>query len=167
MTIKLYLANLAQYNNGKLIGKWVELPMDEDELQEEISSILGNDEEIAIHDYESPFSIGEYDNITRLNEIAEMLENVDHYDNEVVELILGNYSDVEEGLQVIENENFTVHHDCNSMSDIAYGYIEDCGTLDNVPDDLQRYFDYEAFGRDMEIEGTFLKGSGLYVEIYN
>jgi hypothetical protein len=33
MEIKLYLTNLAQYNAGSLVGKWLELPIDEEYLE--------------------------------------------------------------------------------------------------------------------------------------
>lgn len=34
--------------------------------------------------------------------------------------------------------------------------------LDNVPDVVARYFDYEAMGRDMAIEGAYIPcGDGL------
>jgi len=54
MMIRVYLTNLGAYNRGKLMGKWIDLPMDEDELQEEIDSILEPmDEEYFITDFET------------------------------------------------------------------------------------------------------------------
>ena len=35
----------------------------------------------------------------------------------------------------------------------AYEYIEDCGILESIPENIQRYFDYEAFARDLELNG--------------
>jgi antirestriction protein len=52
------------------------------------------------------------------------------------------------------------------MSDVAYKYIEDSGLLDNCDDVIARYFDYDKFGRDLEIEGSFYYlGGGEYIEI--
>jgi antirestriction protein len=31
--------------------------------------------------------------------------------------------------------------------------VEDCGLLDEVPENLRYYFDYEAFARDLELNG--------------
>ena len=42
------------------------------------------------------------------------------------------------------------------MTDIAYQVVEECGYLNNVPDNVARYFDYESFGRDLGIEGTYI-----------
>lgn len=35
----------------------------------------------------------------------------------------------------------------------AYQYVEDTGMLANAPATLERYFDYEAFARDLFLEG--------------
>jgi antirestriction protein len=37
--------------------------------------------------------------------------------------------------------------------EFIYQYIEDTGMLSDVPELLQRYFDYEAFARDLFLEG--------------
>ena len=72
--MKIYVANLAKYVEGHLVGSWLNLPMDPDDLQKEINNILGSDEEHAIHDYEATFRINEYSNIFHLNQIAELDE---------------------------------------------------------------------------------------------
>lgn len=70
--MRIYVANLAKYNDGRLVGRWIDLPIDPSDLQDEINSILGNDEEYAIHDYEAPFRVEEYSNPFRINQIAEL-----------------------------------------------------------------------------------------------
>jgi len=53
------------------------------------------------------------------------------------------------------------------MSDVAEQVVEQCGYLDEMPEHLRNYFDYEAYGRDLEIEGNFVYlGEGAYIEIY-
>lgn len=42
------------------------------------------------------------------------------------------------------------------MTDVSYQVVEECGYLNDVPDTVARYFDYESFGRDLEIEGTYI-----------
>ena len=84
--MRIYVANLAKYNQGMLVGKWIELPIDPDDLKAGIQSVLGTDEEFAIHDYESPFLVEEYSNPYQLNEIAELdeadLDRFSHLVNE-------------------------------------------------------------------------------------
>ena len=53
-------------------------------------------------------------------------------------------------------DNIVYYPDCNDMSDLAYYLIEETGALGEVPTHLQNYIDYEAYGRDLEIEGNYL-----------
>ena len=55
--VNVYVANLGAYTRSELVGEWLSLPMDQEELTLEIKKILGNDEEYAIHDYESDLGI--------------------------------------------------------------------------------------------------------------
>ena len=63
-------------------------------------------------------------------------------------------------------------HQCDELSeekaieDYAYQLVEDCGYLDGVPDTVARYFDYEAFARDLRLGGdvsAFEFGGEMYV----
>jgi antirestriction protein len=74
--MKIFITNLAKYNEGVLRGEWVCLPMDEKKLQSKINNILESDEEFFITDYEAPIKIEEYDNIADLNEFAEKLDGI-------------------------------------------------------------------------------------------
>ena len=48
-----------------------------------------------------------------------------------------------------------------SVEEYAENYVDECGLLSGIPDNLRYYFDYEAFGRDMEYNG------GIYSFRYN
>ncbi len=55
--IRIYVACLAAYNNGKLHGAWIDATQDIDDIQEQVSQMLDESpeedaEEYAIHDYE-------------------------------------------------------------------------------------------------------------------
>ena len=53
--MKIYITNLGKYNEGYLIGKWVQLPVAEDALEKVLEAIGIDDyyEEIFITDYET------------------------------------------------------------------------------------------------------------------
>ncbi len=83
MEIKVFVSNLAKYNDGELNGQWTTLPVDDvnkdilDKLDRGGDSKQGYHDEWFISDYEAPFKIGEYDNLYALNELAEALEDYD------------------------------------------------------------------------------------------
>ena len=60
--MNIYLTNLGKYNEGQLIGEWVELPVSNEELQKVFERIGINEEyeEYFITDYECDFyEVGE------------------------------------------------------------------------------------------------------------
>jgi antirestriction protein len=178
--IKLYVANLGKYNEGLLAGEWFDLS--EGITLEEIRVAIGvahydeegnfipyveeNDgkytymyEEWAIHDYEAPFSISEYANIEELIELAERLDSMEEHEANAVCAIVNNGSanTYDEACDMVENGDVHFYFECKDMEDVAYNIVEESGMLDNAPETLTRYFDYEAYGRDLDIEGTFLE----------
>lgn len=63
-------------------------------------------------------------------------------------------------------DNVRVFKNCYSMTDVAYRIIEDSKILYGASEVLSKYFDYEAYGRDLAREGKFYYlGLGEYVQI--
>ena len=158
--MKIYLTNLGKYNEGELIGEWVELPVSQEELQKVFERIGINEEyeEYFITDYECDFyEVGEYENLDTLNEIAERIEELDKEESKVVKALMSELGyTLDEAIEKTNNGDYRMYYDCDSMTDIAYQVVEECGYLENVPDNVARYFDYESFGRDLGIEGTYI-----------
>lgn len=157
--IRIYLTNLGKYNEGHLIGEWVDLPISNEELQKVLDRIGINEEyeEYFITDYETDFDgieIGEYSNLEDLNEMAETLESLDDDEKEVVDAIMSEGYSLEEAIE--KKDDCIVYCDCSDMEDVAREYAEQTGLLDSIPENLQSYFDFEAYGRDMSYEGTFV-----------
>ena len=150
--LKVFVTNLGKYNEGELIGEWVSLPVDESELEEIMERIGINEqyEEYFITDYETEFDslkVDEYSNLEELNELAEQLEDLDEYDLEKVGAIIEAYgTDLQEA---IENIDDYTYYSGKTLEDLAYEYVEEM----NLPEIAQRYFDYEAFARDLEFDG--------------
>ena len=166
--LKIFISNLKEYNNGKIIGEWVSLP--HEGLEEVLNKISNNgNDELFISDYETDISnlkISEYDDILQLNEIAEEIDNLS--DDEVIALqaYLEQYNDIEQALEEVRQGNYTIYYDCDDMSDVAYQIVNESGLLDGVPEQVKMYFDYEAYGRDIDIEGTFIQIDNNIIELY-
>jgi len=165
--MKVYITDLEAYNNGHLVGSWYQLPMNEDLLAEAIENELykgkqvcnsdHHHEEHFITDYECDYmEIGEYDSLTTLNQIAEKMEALDEDQKTAINLMLeaGVVNDIDDAIEHIDDMICTGE---SKMEDIAYNYIEETGSLSSMPKSLQFYFDYEAFGRDLEINGSYFE----------
>ena len=158
--MNIYLTNLGKYNEGELIGEWVELPVSQEELQKVFERIGINEEyeEYFITDYECDFyEVGEYESLDTLNEIAERIKELGKEESEVVKALMSELGyTLNEAIDKVNSGNYRIYSDCDDMTDIAYQVVEECGYLNNVPDNVARYFDYESFGRDLGIEGTYI-----------
>ena len=158
--LNIYLTNLGKYAEGELLGEWVELPVSQDELKEVFKRIGINEqyEEYFITDYECDFyEVGEYENLDTLNEIAEKLNELEEEESTVAKALMSECGyTLDEAIEKVNNGDYRIYSDCNDMTDVAYEVVEECGYLNNVPENVARYFDYEAFGRDLGIEGTFI-----------
>lgn len=158
--ISIFITNLGKYNEGELIGEWVNLPATEEELDEVYNRIGINEEyeEVFITDYETDIDglkIDEYDNILELNEIAKDLETLDGYDLEKIGAIMEAHGlTLREAIDDIDN--YTYYSEM-TLEDLAYELVEEM----NLPEFAQRYFDYEAFARDLELDGYTETSNGV------
>lgn len=163
--MKIFLTNLGKYNEGELVGEWVELPVSQGELQEVFDHIGINEEyeEYFITDYECDlYEVGEYENIDKLNDIAERIKKLYGEERNVVKALIQKLDyTLDEAIEKVNNGDYRIYYDCDEMADVAYQVVEECGYLENVPDNVARYFDYESFGRELGIGGNyiFLDGS--------
>lgn len=165
--MKIYLANLGKYNEGELIGEWVELPVSQEELQKvfERIGISEEYEEYFITDYECDlYEVGEYENIDKLNDIAERIKELDEEESKVVKALIQELDyTLDEAIDKVNSGDYMIYNDCENMADVAYQVVEECGYLENVPDNVARYFDYESFGRELELEGNYILLDGSEV----
>lgn len=125
------------------------LPMAEDALQEAIGEILGDDEEIAIHDYESVVAISEYENPYKLNELLHQLKP---YDDKLIESLYFHFSSLEDVLKVLQSGEYSCYYDMESMHDVAYELVEE-GLYGTIPDSIKSYIDYTKISRDLTLQG--------------
>lgn len=166
MEMRVYISNLGKYNEGELVGDWFTPPINPEEVAERIG-LNGEYEEYAIHDYELPFDIGEFTSLNEINRLCGLIEEIEgspiYY--ELKSLTEWFFSDVEELLE--NQDDIVVYSDCHSMEDLAQHHVEETGMIGEVPSNLQNYIDYQALGRDMEIEGSFLVTSHGVFEYIN
>ncbi|BFU77283.1 hypothetical protein ALC152_04980 [Arcobacter sp. 15-2] len=166
--LKIYITDLSAYNQSFLIGKWITLPMCEEELQEEIQSILkeGSEacgfnethEEVFITDYEfeteySLFTVNEYSSISELNEKCEELSQYDEHDLKRISYLLDHLNyDLEAAIEHYDEVH--VYEDM-TMRDVAEEYIESTVNLSELPDIVSNNIDYDAIARDFEIDSAY------------
>ena len=167
--MELYITDLSAYNEGFLSGKWVSLPLPQDKLVQSIIGVLregelasgsSNHEEVFITDYEAEIVIGEYDDIYRLNELAEAME--EYSDDDLLKLKFLMYEGfyerdiIDNGIDTYEVDIYDYSSD-TSFTDVyellAIDMVSD-GLFGCVPSSFENYIDYSAIGRDLSYDYT-------------
>ena len=165
--MELYITDLQSYNEGHLVGKWIKLPLTAFELSQAISEVLNegefecdseDHEEIFITDYESELLIGEYDDIYRLNELAEAIDNFS--DDDLLKLKFLSHEGynerecIDNGLDTYEVDIYDYRSD-TSFTDtfelLAQDFIDE-GLFGEIPKSLVYYIDYSAIARDLRMD---------------
>ena len=155
MEMQVYISNLGKYNEGELVGAWFTPPIDPEDVKEKIG-LDSEYEEYAIHDYELPFDINEYTSIEDINRLCALAEElfgtpIESEMKEIQQAFFGSFEEMAE-----HADDIICYSDCDDMADVARYFIEETGALGEVPASLQNYIDYEAYGRDLELDGNFL-----------
>ena len=154
--MKGFITNLRAYNDGFIIGKWLDFPVTDAALEEAKKSIrLAKDGEFFFTDWDEigpnvSKHLNEYPNLELYNKIAEMNEN--EYD--VIEALASNL-ELNEAIDIVKDENFRVYPGCENMAEVAMEVAKEGGYLDNIPQEVKLHIDYEAWGEDLEINGAF------------
>ena len=90
----------------------------------------------------------------RINRLCEMVEDLPEDIQDELSELLGYYSSLED---LCEHADDIIHYpDCDDMTDVAYYFIDECQSLGEIPDRIRSYIDYEAYGRDLDLEGRFV-----------
>ena len=180
--LSAFVTNLGKYNEGALVGEWLKLPTDTETVQA-LFSRIGVDgvryEEIFIADFESAIPglhryLGEYESIDELNYLAALVEQIDDPAKFEAALEYGEHSDsAQEIINLAQKlDCYELFPDVNDKEDLGRYYAEELNAID-IPDHIAQYFDYEAYGRDIAIEGGefvrggYIENSGGFVKYYS
>ena len=168
-----FITNLGKYNEGELVGEWVKFPTTAEEMKEVFKRIgIGQKddfgqpyEEWFITDYDCYVDglyskLGEYENLDELNYLASKLDEMSEseYAQFQAGMEMGDHcGSLQEIINLTENlDCYEVYPDIHDYDDLGRYYIDELEVM-QVPEHLQNYIDYEAYGRDvaMDENGTF------------
>ena len=168
-----FITNLGKYNEGELVGEWVKFPTTAEEMKEVFKRIgIGQKddfgqpyEEWFITDYDCYVDglyskLGEYENLDELNYLASKLDEMSEseYAQFQAGMEMGDHcGSLQEIINLTENlDCYEIYPDIHDYDDLGRYYIEELDVM-QVPEHLQNYIDYEAYGRDvaMDENGSF------------
>ena len=158
--LNIFVNTWGNYNeNGADGGQWITLPMEEEELAEVLHNIAARmgdeDPEWAIHDYEWTTEVeldevGEMSNIFELNEFCTDLDQLDEWEAEEIAAAVEAYDYTFAEAFERHRDGCFIFYRGMDLEKVAEEIIEECY---NLPEFALRYFDYEAFARDLTFDG--------------
>ena len=163
-----FVTNLGKYNEGHLVGEWVKFPTTEEEMKQVFARIgIGSKgefgqsyEEWFITDYDCYVDglydkLGEYESLDELNYLASKLDEMSQgeYEQFQAAMEIGDHSSsVQEIINLTENlDCYDIYPGVHDHNDLGRYYIEELDSM-QVPEHLQNYIDYEAYGRDVALD---------------
>ena len=165
---KIYVGTYGQYNNGSLFGKWFDLTEYSDlkEFLQDCVEFHRNefDPELMFQDWENipDFLISECSLHKEAFAYFEATSEMDEETAEAFEIYCkqinywpSNGYELEDQIESFREsyQGFFGGSGKDAVLEYAYQYVEDTGLLSDVPQALERYFDYEAFAKDLFLEG--------------
>ena len=158
--LNIFVNTWGNYNtNGADGGQWITLPMEADELEEVLENIAAlikdEDPEWFINDYEWTIDtelgdVHEMDSITDWNDRCQEVDDLEEWEAEEIAAAIEAYGyTFAEALERQQRGCFVFYRG-QDLEEVAEDLINECYDL---PKFALRYFDYEAFARDLSFDG--------------
>ena len=162
MTLRIYVGTYAKYNDGNLFGKWLDLEdhADRDDFYEAVKELHSDEDpnnlEPMFQDWEGIPSdmIGES---YVSPECWSLLNAYDKYDEDAVNAYCYCFGEWNE-----RDFNDRYRGEFRSWEDMAEELLEETGELDQIPENLRYYFDYEKYANDLRIGGDLTEHDGHF-----
>lgn len=170
-TPKLYVGTYAKYNSGSIEGAWLDLDdyADRDDFYEACAELHSDedDPEFMFQDFEN--FPREFYCESNAPEALFQWVNLDDDERELVSAYCDAVgADLNDDLDdILSNANDAFMGTADSQTDYAEQYLEDTGTLSEVPENLRFYFDTEAFARDLFMDLSYSEDDSGKIWIFN
>ena len=158
--LNIFVNTWGNYNeNGADGGQWITLPMEADELEEVLENIAAlmkdEDPEWFINDYEWTIEtelgdVHEMDSITAWNERCQEADNLEEWEAEEIAAAIEAYGYTFAEALDRQQRGCFIFYRGQDLEEVAEDLINECYDL---PEFALRYFDYEAFARDLSFDG--------------
>lgn len=160
MTMRIYVGTYAKYNDGNLFGKWFDLEdyTDRDDFYEACAELHADEEdpEFMFQDWEG-IPDGMVGECSVSPECWDLIEAYSQHDEDAVNAYLYCFGEWNEN-----DFRDRYRGEYTSWEDFAEQLVDELGYLDEIPEHLRYYFDYEKYARDLRAGGDVCEHDGYY-----
>lgn len=146
------------------VNEWVDvLDCDFEELQGKLQK-----DTCYITDVDSDFNYS-FEGVISLSELEDIADKLNEIDNEYAEeefkALMEYLGDFEEAYSTWEIGNFSYYPDIKDREELGQ-YVVDEGLWGEIPENLINYIDYEAIGRDIDLNARGCFTDNGFIEVY-
>lgn len=153
---RIYVADIAAYNNGYMFGEWIDATQEPEAMWEQITGMLGRSpipgaEEHAIHDFDNfgPVQLSEFESI---DTVAKIGQGAMEHGRAFLHWVAYIGTSDPDGIDRFEDHYLGQYDSYRELGEELAGAEEiDRLIEEHLPEFIQPYVqvDYEAFGSDM------------------
>lgn len=158
--MRIYVGTYAKYNAGSIEGKWLDIDdyADKDAFYEACAELHADedDPEFMFQDWEG-IPKGMVSECSVDEGVWELAEAYDDHGEDAVKAYLYLFDGWNE-----DDFNERYHGEHSSWRDMAEELLEGTGELNEIPERLRYYFDYDAYARDMRLGGDMCEQDGHF-----
>lgn len=153
---QIYVASLADYNAGRLHGRWIDADRGVAFIREQIAAMLAESseevaEEWAIHDCDNfgGYAVPEFADLETVAEVARLVARHGHV---FTALLVHFGGDLEDARTCMEDEYRGTY---DNVGAYAAELFEDAydAALEQLPNLIRYHIDWDGVGRDLELGG--------------
>lgn len=170
--MQIYIADLEAYNSGYLKGEWIELPTENEEIENVIFRQSKNGQsDFAIHDYELPFEIGEYTDLFKINELCETIKDLD------LNMHLIEHLEYSYGIDFKNTDTYTLKNyldnvytiEASNNNEFAQNYMYEFyeELIEKLPWELSYSIDYETVFNKLQMTMNITKNPDKEIYYYS
>lgn len=185
----VFAQNLAYYNEGYLVGDWIDLPQSPeviDKYLKEVVKIDDEHEEYEIADVDEvpfPYESIQWSNLKDLNNLAIIYKNLNDYEKEAIagyiEIAGGEHYSIDELINICLQANSISYYryyfdgiescqQCSLNLKMGYTMAEEMGLYDQLEKlGITDYFDFEKYGESYSYDYDLLEKGYLIFDDCN
>ena len=146
------------------VNEWVDiLDCDFEELKEKLQK-----DTCYITDVDSDFNYS-FEGAISISELEDLADKINELDNQCAEdefkALMEYLGDFEEAYSTWEAGKFSYYPDVKDREELGQ-YVVDEGLWGEIPENLINYIDYEAIGRDIDLNANGCFTDNGFIEVY-
>ena len=159
MEIKVYLSNMEKFTGTTLVGRWLNLPLSNKNLEKESSVLCNGHEPFFITDHISPFQIEKFKNLYELNTFVRRLEKFTESNQQRICFLLNVIGCSTE--EALKEYRAVVYYPNITLKEMALRVIQE-SDIECQTSSQKKYIDFDKIVNRLIFDGFYETENGLF-----